>query len=222
MKKLIAAGALALTAVAAQAQVSFESDDNAPYFGVRLGLDITCPGDIKNDKFSVDLYKAGAGFDAGVIYNIPLWKNLYFEPGAKFYYSTMGCDFVLGDALVTETKASVRRFGVRVPFRVGYRFDFATDYLSAISVFTGPQLEIGIIGREHISATVDGISETMNENCFTDNGFKRTDLGWQFGVGFHFGSWIAEIAGTVGMLDLQPGPASYHQGNVTISLGYNF
>lgn len=89
MKKiaLIIGVIFAACAFSATAQeVSFESDNNTPYLGIRLGLDISCPTNMKISdpqlapglSMSVPFYDNGAGFDLGAVYNIPLWKNLYF------------------------------------------------------------------------------------------------------------------------------------------------
>ncbi len=219
MKKLLAAFFIGLaTVTGASAQDIFDNPENHAYLGVRAGLDLTCPGNVKSDFVSVDLFNVGAGFDAGVIYNIPLWKNLYFEPGLKLYYSTMGVDVEAGDASgMYPADVSVRRFGFRIPFRVGYRFDF--DPVS-VSVFTGPQLEIGLVGRTHYNTKVDGHSASDSENAFDD--FHRVNMGWQFGAGVNYGKWTVELCGAAGMLDLNPSDASFHQGNVCINLGYNF
>lgn len=224
MKKILTAFLLLAAGVAAaNAQVSLDSPDNHPYFGVRLGLDITCPGDIGSGAFKVDLYKPGAGFSAGAVYNIPVWKNLYFEPGLMLYYSTMGLDVdgLNADGTYNGLSASVRRFGFRIPFRFGYRFDFAD---ASVHVFTGPQLEVGLVGRLHASYDDGYGKESESTNIYSDSDFRRTNLAWQFGAGVGFArNWYAELCGAVGMLDLHSGSAaSYHQSNVTISLGYNF
>lgn len=219
MKKFLSAALLLVLGVpAAPAQDVFDNPDNHPYLGVRLGLDLTCPGDVAAGKYKIDLYNVGAGFNVGAVYNIPVVKNLYFEPGLSLYYSTMGLDIDATDdnGYPADLSASVRRFGFRMPFRFGYRFDFPG---ASVHAFTGPELEVGLVGRVHTS--LNGVSES--ENLYSDSIFRRTNLGWQFGAGVSFARhWQAEISGTVGMLDLYSGPSSFHQGNVAFTLGYNF
>lgn len=215
---------LLLGILTAPAQTVFDNPDNHPYFGVRAGLDITCPGNVSTGPFKVDLFNAGAGFNAGAVYNVPVWKNLYFEPGLMLYYSTMGVDVDILDDEVTNyysSSASVRRFGIRVPFRFGYRFDFPG---ASVHVFTGPQLEIGLVGRLHASLSDGSTSASDSENIYSsDSALRRTNLAWQFGAGISFArNWQVEICGAVGMLDLYNDASSFHQSNVTINLGYNF
>lgn len=83
---------MSLAVLAASAQVSLDSSDNHPYFGVRASLDITAPGDLKAQKVSLDVFNPGAGFSIGAIYNIPVVANLYFEPGLSLFYNTSGLD----------------------------------------------------------------------------------------------------------------------------------
>ncbi|MDE6277377.1 MAG: PorT family protein [Muribaculaceae bacterium] len=201
----------------AAAQDIFDNPDNAPYLGARLSLDITCPTDLKTGDFKIDLYNPGAGFEAGIIYNIPLWKNLYFEPGLNLFYSTMkGSITTMDEYVPMETHYSARRFGFRVPLRAGYRFDF--DF-GSISVFTGPRLGIPLVGRSHY--TID--KESDSSNLYGDGAsFHRLDIGWQFGAGFSYGNWIFEISGTAGMLDMYKGPSSMHDNGVDLTFGYNF
>lgn len=238
MKKfaLILGTALASCFLTARAQdISFESSDNKPYLGIRLGLDISCPTDMKftnlggtGSTLSVPMFDNGAGFDIGAVYNIPLWKNLYFEPGLSLYYNTMGIDFSVLDSdddyIPTETSlsASVRRFGFRVPFVAGYRADFPMFSLSA---FTGPVLSANIIGREYAHINYGGIKETNNENIYGSEGmFRRVDLGWKIGVGATFNNFVLQLSGTIGMLNMVKSDytGKYRDNNVALTLGYNF
>ncbi|MDE6311892.1 MAG: PorT family protein [Muribaculaceae bacterium] len=208
---------LGCVAPAASAQDIFDSGKRDPYLGVRLGLDITCPTNVDYGGFKMDWYNPGAGFELGAVYNIQLWKNLYFEPGLNIYYSTMRGEVGTGAFPASETmKESVRRFGFRIPIRAGYSFDLG---FGSISVFTGPRISLPLIGRYH--AKVDKISES--QNLYKDGMFMhRVDLGWQFGAGFTYDHWVFEISGTAGMLDMYKGPASMHDNGVDITFGYNF
>lgn len=193
---------MSVAALGACATDIFDNHANRAYFGMRVGLDLVCPGEIKTSYgASLDWYNPRVGFDAGVIYNTPLWKNLYIEPGVSLYYNAA---------------MSVRQFGFRVPVRVGYRFDFGP---ASVNVFTGPRLEIGVVGRDHR----DIVGTYFNENAFGRNGdFHRFDLGWQFGAGISRGRFIFEIAGTAGLLDIASGEESLHKNNVQFAVGYNF
>lgn len=81
----------ALVPSAAKAQdILTNNPDNAPYFGIRAGLDIACPGDISVGNVGLDFFKNGAGFNVGGIYNLPVIANFYVEPGVSLFYNTYG------------------------------------------------------------------------------------------------------------------------------------
>lgn len=195
----------------------FDNPDNRPYLGVRLGLDIMTPGDVSADNVHVGLYKPGAGFDAGAIYNIPLWKNLYFEPGLSLYYNSIGAS---KDFLESGESMSMRRFGFRIPMQFGYHFDF-NDI--SVAVFTGPQMIVGLSGRFCYKDRRMSYSENLYDTELHDS-WRRFDLGWKFGAQVTFASrYVAGISGTAGMLNMyREEGISYHDNNVTIFIGYNF
>lgn len=206
----------------------FESSDNRSYFGARLSLDISCPTDISKSGHSFAAFNNAAGFEIGGIYNIPLWKNLYFEPGLSLYYNTMKLSdayvntWVGSAAQLDKAGGSVRRFGFRAPLVAGYRFDFEPV---AISVFTGPVISLGLYGRTHVDATGTAVSVSTSASCYADDGIcKRVDLGWRFGVGATWGNYVVQVYGTAGMCNmLKNGDGDkYRDNNVAIALGYNF
>ena len=85
MKKFILSALVALfgfAAASAQGTI-FNNPANRAYFGVRVGADITCPGNVKSGPLSIDMFGNGAGIEFGGIYNIPLVANLYIEPGSS-------------------------------------------------------------------------------------------------------------------------------------------
>lgn len=238
MKKIaliIGAILTACTFSAAAQEVSFESDNNTPYLGIRLGLDISCPTNMKISdpelapgvSMSVPFYDNGAGFDLGAIYNIPLWKNLYFEPGLSIYYNTMGIDLTVAydetnGISPADAKASIRRFGFRMPFQVGYRIDFSQFSLAA---FTGPVLSVGVIGREHFSLKTQDINESESTGVYGNDGYlNRSDIGWKIGAGVEFERFVLQLSGTIGMCNMFNGAkgAKYRDNNVALTIGYNF
>lgn len=218
MKKFLLAILIMVASLPAVSQDIFDSGDNKPYFGARLGLDISCPGGWKVNKMSLDLYDSGAGFDLGAVYNIPLWKNLYFEPGLSIYYNTQGYDIGVSgdDSELVDADASLRRFGFRIPFQVGYRFDFNPVKLYFA---TGPVLSVALVGKDYLKNNITG--ETSSVSCF-DN-LNRVDLGWKFALGAIYDRYLFQLSVTPGMLDMAKSDnVSYHDCNVALTLGYNF
>lgn len=205
--------ALGCKVASAQNEI-FDSPDNHPYFGVRVGLDITAPTWAKNDLLKADLFDGGAGFHAGAVYNIPLWKNLYFEPGLGIYYNTIGYDLTTGYNSTID--CSIRRFGFRVPFDFGYHFDFEP---CSVAVFTGPQIDLGLTAHSHS----DSMDVDDGNEYGSDGLLNRFGLGWKFGAGVWFNRFVIEISGTVSMTDMmQSSMFTCHNNLVEITLGYNF
>ena len=147
--------ATASTAVSAQSTYMFDNPDNREYFGVRVGLNVTSAAN------GGAMYSNKPGFEAGAVYNMPLWKNLYFEPGLSIFYNAFGtvsydtyeAPLPLPDGTFTTTErlfqidGSIRNFGFRIPLTVGYHFDFSEDL--KVHVFTGPQLNLSLVARYH-------------------------------------------------------------------------
>lgn len=215
IKALILLTVLMFAGMPATAQDEiFDSPDNYPHFGIRVGLDISSPTWARFETIKFKMFDTGAGFSIGAIYNIPLWKNLYFEPGISFSYNTMGCDIIDSEG---ASDFSFRRFGVRVPFAFGYRFNFSP---CAVSVFTGPQLDFGLVGRYHVSSPQGGESES----AYGDGGsIHRTGIGWKFGAGVNWQRYVFEISGNVGMNNMLKNSGFRCRDNtVTITVGYNF
>lgn len=232
MKRLfcsIAASVALLAAAfpsAASAEGILDSDDNRTYLGLRVAFEAPIPGDVKFGNVGVDLYKTGVGLDAGVVCNLPLWRNLYFEPGVSLYYNAMGIDIEALDesGMLSSAKidASIRRFGLRIPLQVGYRFDFAP---CSFSVFTGPELECGLVGRSHTRVKYQGVSESESINAYGSDGvLRRFDLMWKIGVGVTVDRYYLGLSGNLGMLNIYNTDfdGSMHENLFQLTLGYNF
>ncbi len=77
------------------AQDIFDAGEQDPYLGVRASLDITgVAGNISN----IYDFNNGVSFSVGAVYNITLFKNLYFEPGLSVFYNTAGYDGFMYDS----------------------------------------------------------------------------------------------------------------------------
>lgn len=225
-KHLLTAFALAAVAVSASAQDRiFNNPDNKGYFGIRVAGEVTCPGDITYGGLGLDAYKNGGGIEFGAIYNAPIVANFYLEPGLKFYYNAYSANKdMLGadddfDFDQLFDSLSIRKFGMRIPVMAGYHFDF-TDNVK-VSVFTGPELEIGFTAKEHMKANGYSVSESVYGE---DGGMNRVDLSWGFGAGVTYKKLYIGVSGTVGMLNmLSDGDGmKFHENRASLTLGYNF
>lgn len=242
-KSIIAFLTLALAAIGANAQDIFDNPANRSFFGIRLSYELACPGDVKipDTPLKSEIFGNGSGFSVEAIYNIPLWKNLYFQPGAGIYYNTYSINKnwaadLLEDRLEMSDpnikSASARQWGIRIPLHVGYNFDFTPDI--RVAFFTGPEVNISFKGNTHY-----GIGKTnITEPLFGKDGYlNRADIKWRFGVGATFSDhYYIAVSGAVGMCDMFRDPKqtdettgitekvnlNMHSNLFDITLGYNF
>ncbi|MDE6449342.1 MAG: PorT family protein [Muribaculaceae bacterium] len=205
----IAAASLSVAATAQNYLV--ENPDNKPYLGLRIGLDISSTAGPAND-----IYGNGPGFTIGAVYNIPLWKNLYFEPGVSLFYDTFNAEVEMPepDGKIDLLDGSIRNWGFRVPLNAGYRFDFTDDI--SISLFTGPVINANISAHEHYPGHSSSVME---------KGFKRFDLQWDFGASLTYNhNYYVAVSGAVGMTKAYSltDEFNFRRNTCNIAIGYNF
>lgn len=237
MKKLIAAVAVAATCCTgafAQTEI-YNNPDNHPYFGVRASLDVTCPGDvnIKGASTSIDMMDNGAGFSVGAIYNVPIYYNLYFEPGVTVYKHNAKYKSSIVESS-DYSKVTLGEWGFEIPLMFGYHFDFAPIRLS---VFTGPEFRVGLSGKTHYTANLNGVKMKGSESIYGDDGaYNRADVSWKFGVGLSYEHYYFAVSGAAGLCnwlndveyidDTLPNYSgvklTQHRNTVSVTLGYNF
>lgn len=223
MKKLfLTTIALVAVAISSMAQGKiFNNPDNKAYFGIRVAGELTCPGKLSSDGFGIELFKKGGGVEFGGIYNLPLVANLYLEPGLKLFYNSYSANDIweFDDADSDDANFSIRKFGLRVPVMIGYHFDFTDDV--KVSVFTGPELELGLSGKQHW--TEDG--ESGSESIYGELGsYNRLDLTWGIGAGVTFKKFFVSVSGNIGMLNMfkDNDGVTFHENRAALTLGYNF
>lgn len=190
MKKFL----LALVAICAVFGVSAQRSSQS-YLGIRAGVDVACP--------TPDRMTNGAGFNAGIIYNIPIYKMVYFEPGLSLYYDTYG---------IKHEDGSFRNWGFRIPLDFGLRVGLTRGIY--LTPYTGPELNIGISNSWHH----DNISVGQYGD---DGGMHRFDIAWNFGVGLNYDRFYFGVGGAIGMCNLAK-EGKMHMNRVSFNLGYNF
>lgn len=236
-RKLTSILLLLASATTLSAQDMFDNPDNSPYFGARISYELACPGDVttSNDLIKTAMFGNGSGFSIGGIYNIPLWKNLFFEPGVSLYYNTYSLNRDLLrpgflDQTPTIDNASMRQWGLRIPVNFGYRFDFTPDI--AVSFFTGPEINLSFKGNLHFSIDNSNITTP----AFGKKGYlNRADIKWRFGVAATiFDHYYFALSGAAGMCNLirsdfvSINPDGFeltqkmHSNLFSLTLGYNF
>lgn len=230
MKKLLIS-ALVLLGLAAPAKAQdylFDNPDNHSYLGARLGFDIMS---LRNQS---EIYSNSGGLHMGVVYNMPVWKNLYFEPGVSIFYNranikagNTGTYVVSGNQIVSgRSNGNISNWGFRIPLNIGFHFDI-TDNVR-IAPFTGPVINVNFSSKTNYEFD-NPENPSLNYNSL--------DLGWDFGVGVTYQRYYLAVEGTAGLtkyvkndpysilVDGGKGGTYYLGGRrnlFTITLGYNF
>lgn len=218
-------GALGLLFGQASAQsVIVDNPDNRAYWGIRADVDVVLPGKWhpKYGSEPIKMFSNGIGFSIGGVYNIPLVANLYVEPGVSLFYDTYRFDdlTVVGDDDYTEKNPAVKKFGLRVPVMIGYHFDLWEN--GGISVFTGPELSVGLSGKIGVH-NKELFGDDFPTNLYSDGFQRRTDCAWKVGVGVPVGQFLIGVEGAFGLVDLKKGNGiTYHENRAALKLGYNF
>ncbi|MCM1028884.1 MAG: PorT family protein [Pseudoflavonifractor sp.] len=210
---------------AAQSAIQYDDDYafDAPFWGLRVSLDLSCPGKWKVGNDKVDMFGTGAGVNVGVVYNRPFGGGLFVEPGVGLFYDTMDADTPMaGEDHLTPVEtlnAWVGTWGLHIPLMVGYRVDLTPS--SAIFLSTGPQLEIGF--NAHLSDDMPEGSSLAGE--LYDTLLRRFDCQWKVeaGVAFSYNYYVGVSAG-FGLANLaRHSPVTkFHRNLVSITVGYNF
>lgn len=93
-----------------------------------------------------------------------------------------------------------------------------------MSVFTGPELNVGLVGRYNITVRSGRYKESESGNAFGDDGgFNRLSAAWKFGAEADYNRYVFGISGSVGMTNiLHDSPTRMRSSVVSIYLGYNF
>lgn len=200
------------------------NNGNKPYFGVRIEGDVMFPGKLKVENVGVSIFNIGGGIAFGGIYNMPVSSNVYVEPGVKFFYNRYSVKDkfveIIRDNIDTDdlSGVSIRKFGFRIPVMLGYRLDLSGD--SKVNIFTGPELEVGLSGKECAKSNNYDISESIYGE---DGGMKRVDLSWTLGISKQSGKFCYGLSGSLGLLNMfDSSEVKFHENRVTLSVGYNF
>lgn len=186
-------------------------------FGARLSATVTNPAGKFNNL------NTGAGFDVGVVYQLPLVKKFYIEPGLMFYYTGMSNDLPV-EVNGLDFDASVRNFGIAIPVNAGYNFNLLPNL--SLSAFTGPRFNFNVTAKQTYDPNF-AAPAPKSANLF-DLGWKHFDMQWGFGIGFTIAkSYYVGVSGDVAVTPLAKYGNKNNHVNVrrntfAITLGYNF
>lgn len=187
-------------------------------WGTRLSFDVSSFAGGRS------FYDNGAGFDAGVVMNIRLPRNLYFEPGVMMHYTGVSIrNEVLEDYQLYSGSASL--WSLRVPVNMGYSVPLLETL--SLQAYTGPWVNFNLSGKQQVSAAPGSPYEKDNSlNEFT---YKRVDAQWGFGLQLTWsGHFVLGVSCGVGMTPIRRDKTSLHnemtmrRNTFQVNLGYNF
>lgn len=215
MKKILLLAVVLCATFSIKAQSLFDNENNSTYFGARVGLDIS------SSSQSSNIYNNRAGFHFGAIYHIPVYMNLYFEPGLSMFYDTFGIDDQRPECMFN---GYLDNLGFRVPFNIGFHFDITDDI--SVSVFTGPQFNYSFMAKFHTKRIHSEFIPTTplpEGSAFGHDGFKHFDVQWNFGVGVSYKKYYLSVSGAPGITKVfDDDEFSFRRNLFQLTLGYNF
>jgi len=176
----------------------------------------------KNDSEDFD---ARTSFNLGLTYESPLSKTLpiYWETGLVISdkgWSHSGEDDY--DDYSYEEKLSL--IYLNVPMVVSYRLQFTPDF--SLQPFLGLYLGYAISGKYSWEETdYDETEKGSETKLFEKDGFKRSDMGWRYGISASYGDATASLGWESGFTNIQkkaPKNESLTNKSFFLALGYKF
>ena len=155
----------------------------------------------------VDNTKALPGFQLGVGMDYGFSENWSLQSGLMI--SSKGYKVKEG-----EYKETTRPIYLDIPILAAYKFNISDNTKFVINA--GPYLAIGLGGKYK----VDGIDES--EKIFGDDGWKRFDLGIQYGIGLELSDrYLINLTGQNGFISPADGGDPKNM-TFSIGVGYRF
>lgn len=188
---------------------SVEKSDQPITFGVRGGVNFAKQA-VSSDGYSFSA-KNNLGFNVGVSVDIPFLESLYLQSG--LYYTGKGYKF---DEDGYEEKVNLSY--LQIPVLASYRYNFSEAAQLQINV--GPYFAYGIDGK--YKCEEDG--EKWEEDAFSDDEYKKFDMGLTVGAGITFGHIFVGANYDFGLTNIMNGleGGSLKNRCLSISVGYNF
>lgn len=151
--------------------------------------------------------KALPGFNLGVGMDYGFSENWSLQSGLMI--SSKGYKIKEG-----EYKETTRPIYLDIPILAAYKFNISDNTKFVINA--GPYLAFGLGGKYK----VDGVDES--EKVFGDDGWKRFDLGLQYGVGLELSDrYLINLTGQNGFISPVDGGDSKNM-TFSIGVGYRF
>lgn len=190
------------------------------HFGVRVNADLLRMLDSPLEEYDGDF-----GFNFGGVYSRPVWRNLFIQPEAYFFYNKFSAGpITINDGQTTIFHPRGMQLGGRACFNVGYRFDFFEN--GGLSIATGPMLNVPFKGELLKDPDFEDFpfeKNIFNKNCFYHQ--KRVNFAWTLALSFYAGDWEITLTSQRGLLNLYDSSFKgfkLRQDNICVGVGYNF
>lgn len=219
---------ISLTAVAQNVEpYTLDNPANRVRAGIRAGWEYSMPGALYLDMMPIKTFLPGHGVSLGGFAHIPMWHNLYIEPGVSFYYNTYDYDSIMiygtdddGNDTIEYINPEVRKVGFHIPIPVGFHFDLWEN--ASVGVNTGPQVQLGIKNTVSINSKYLGMTDIKKDHYGSNGDYRRFDLAWLMGITGRVRNWRLDITLAIGLLDLHKGPYNFHEYRATAALCFLF
>lgn len=190
--------------------------DNGVMWGLKVSIYRELPGKWHTDGDAVTMYSPGVGFSAGVVSNIWLGSNFYFEPGLALTYSQYRYKdlIIMDDGMKQTENPKISKWGIQMPLVVGYECDFSDRF--AMDFFTGPQVRYGLSGK--VDAGI--IDDDDLTNLW--NGQRRFDLSWKIGMGVPVNDFVISLEADLGITNLLKNDFTFRENRLGLGISYYF
>jgi hypothetical protein len=181
-------------------------------FGVEAGANFS------NLMYSNDVQgDVKIGFQAGITAHYYFSENFFLKSGLSF--QTKGCKSSV-EVLGVETESSSTPMYLQLPVHFGYNVPLGG---MSVNLHLGPYFAYGIGGKNSVTTTAAGVSNTTDYDFFGDNAAKPFDAGIGLGAGIDFGSFGVNIGGDYGLTSLSRSDAvTVNNLTMYLTLSYKF
>lgn len=202
--------------------ITVNSQTSGISFGLRGGFDMQNINgrDIDDDQLTMDLVPR---FNAGLVVDIPLGTDMFFQPG--LFFTTKGAK---SDAFFGLGSVEYNLSYIELPLSLLYKPMLGNG---RFFLGFGPYLSYGIMGKTEYTVgnltTEENIEFTSERSgLFAWKYFKPFDYGGNLFFGYELASGILlQLNTQLGMANIYPDPDSdivFKNTGFGLSLGYNF
>lgn len=218
---------IALLTLAAAAAASAQNFDTNSSWSLRIGYDMSIPGEYSVNGHNTNLFSNGNGVTFGFGYTCPIYSGIFFETGLSMGYQTYRADLTVqaDNDLPPIINPKIKKWNGLLPLYLGYALNFGnTGY--GVRIFTGPEFSYSFSG--HIDISEEYLSKDLDTDLFGDEAIfpmQKFNIGWTLGVGFMKSHYYIQIAGTFGMTNVLrriDNKVTFHENHTNIAVGYYF